>query len=193
MACGCPVDIRLSHGHPDIFGTAPDGHGIANLLSHSHPDGFGLSKCHQDGFGLSQSHPDGFGLSQSHPDGFGIANLLYQMCTDCFVTANFCPKAIWMPMGQPMLLPKAIRMPTGQLMSLPQAIRTPMGRFVTHLGQLWMAMEMRTGMGWAPLGRNRPTHQSPYNSFDSTHNLLDPFFNKTSLSPLSSSHCFGIA
>ena len=60
--------------------------------------------------------------------------------------------------GQPISLPKAIRMPMGQSMSLPMAIRTPMGRYVTHLGQLWMTMGMRTGMGRTPLELNRSSH-----------------------------------
>ena len=77
MALGssCPVDIWLSHGHPDTFGTAPngngtapDGHRMANLLSQSHPDGFGLSQ--------SQRHPAGFGMSQSHPGAVSIKKSL---------------------------------------------------------------------------------------------------------------------
>ena len=71
---------------------------------------------------------DSQSLSQSRPDAHG--------------TANYCPKAI--------------RTPMGQSISLPKAIRTPVGRHVTHLGQLWMAMGMRTGMGRTPLGLNRP-------------------------------------
>ena len=81
---------------------------------------------------LSQDHPgrlwDSKWLSHGHPDAYG--------------TANHCPKAV--------------RTPMGQSISLPKAIRTPVGRHVTHLGQLCMAMGMRTGMGRTPLGLNNP-------------------------------------
>ena len=35
----------------------------------------------------------------------------------------------------------------GTVMLLPKTIQTPMGQCVTHLGELWMAMGLRLGIG----------------------------------------------